>query len=183
MVRRVGVVGPCGAHTFELVGGDGGSRPGATDEDAALGPSIQNGPPQGGGEVGIVDRFDGIGAEVDNFVPGRTELFGDGLFQLVAGMVGRNGDLHGRESSGRSASLARAGEPTRRSDCAAEGSRPVPLHDAIERERLTVRVGLGVVHVDGQAGVLGKPELVEGVLHCRGFDSASFGGLEDVTDT
>ena len=62
LVSGVGVVGLSAADSVEFVGGDGGTCPGTEDNDAAVGLSVDHGPANRCGVVGVVDRLGRVGA-------------------------------------------------------------------------------------------------------------------------
>ena len=94
LVRRVGVVGQSAAHTFHLVGGDGGSGPRPADDDPAIGAAFHDGSPHGGSNVGVVDGFVGMGSEVGDGMTRSGDGGGKELLEFKAGVIGGDGNAH-----------------------------------------------------------------------------------------
>ena len=71
--RRVEVVAQRRPHAAHLVGGELLALPAAADDDAELGVAVAHRPPDGRAERRVVDRLGGVGAEVDDVVPGVAQ--------------------------------------------------------------------------------------------------------------
>ena len=85
-----------GADVGELVGGDGHAGAGGADEDAAVEGAVGDAAGDLGGEVGVVDGFGAVGAEVRDFdavTLGKPVL--DLPFQFKTAVVRGQSNLHG----------------------------------------------------------------------------------------
>src|SRR5512137_752139 len=81
-------------EALELVGHEGYADPGAADEDGPVAGPGDDGPRGQGPVVDIIDRLARPAAEIDEGDAGLAEGGGDVGLEGVAGVVGREGDLH-----------------------------------------------------------------------------------------
>src|SRR5262249_18611997 len=95
--RGIEVVAERGADAAHLVGGDLLALTAAAQHDAAFGAAVGDGAADGEADRRVIDRFLAVGAEILDVVsePGQRVL--QVLLQLKAGMVGADGDAHGRQ--------------------------------------------------------------------------------------
>jgi len=95
--RGVEIVAERRAHAAHLVGGNLLALPAAAEHDAAIDAAIDDGAADGEAERGIVDRLFAVGAEVVDAVPEPRQGVLQMFFQRKAGVVGADGDTHGRQ--------------------------------------------------------------------------------------
>ena len=85
----VGVMGNGGPDAMHLVRGDASTGARTADHDRSLRSAINHGLAGGDGDVGIVNRFGVVGAEVERRVPGVGDGFDDDSLQFETGVIGR----------------------------------------------------------------------------------------------
>ena len=92
--RGVGVVAHRGANAGELARRDRRAGAAAADHDAAVGLPVADGLGHGLGDVGVVHRRGGVGAQVGDLVPALGQVAGQVPFHLESGVIGPNRDAH-----------------------------------------------------------------------------------------
>ena len=81
---------------MDLVGRDLLALAGAAHDDAAVGVAVHDGASDVGADRRIVARLGGVGAEVEDLVTESLQVLDEVCLQVVAGVVGADGDTHGR---------------------------------------------------------------------------------------
>jgi hypothetical protein len=94
--RRVEIVAQRRAHTGDLVGGDLFALAAPADDDAAIGAAFGDRPPDGDADRRIVDGRLAVRAMIVDRVAEPLECPAEVLFQQEPGVVGADGDSHGR---------------------------------------------------------------------------------------
>ncbi len=87
------------ADAVDLVGDDRDPDAGAADDHRPIGRALADHPRRRGRRLRVVDRLLGVRSDVDELVPGGPQRRSQSLLQLVAGMVGSDGDAHQREAT------------------------------------------------------------------------------------
>src|SRR6266850_2057535 len=85
--RRSDVMDDGGAYPWVAVGGDRHADSGAADQDAAVGLARGDGVGYGVAEVGIIDRLDRVGAEIQHLVTRLLQVALENLLEVEAGML------------------------------------------------------------------------------------------------
>ena len=111
------------ADAFDFIGDDGFAVSRAAEDDAAVEFASGDGFGSGANENGIIHRRVAEGAEIADIVTHIVQEDFDFLFVVKAGMVGSDGDLHGRETISR-------------------GNEGVKLEQPVEGDHPGERVGL-----------------------------------------
>lgn len=94
LMSRIGVVAKSRPDAANLVGGDAGPHPAATDENATFAFICKNAAPDLLREIGIVHGRRGVRANIDDLMALLFQALDDRLFQIVPCMVTTNDDEH-----------------------------------------------------------------------------------------
>ena len=92
IVSRAVMEAQGGADFRVAVGGDGNADAAAADQNAALRLSLFHGAGEGVAEIGIINRFKAIGAEIQDRETAAHEVVLDLVFEIKTGMVAGDGD-------------------------------------------------------------------------------------------
>jgi VWFA-related protein len=154
----VTVVAHGGADTRKLAGGN--RHPGATSahNDAAIDLPVANGGRDGLGDIRIVDRRAGMGAQVEDFMALLGHDTGKVALHLESGVVGANGDSHASMLS-RLGGLCGFRRKTRDGGGAGKALPGPPSSYTVDMKYKGVRygLGLGIVLATGAALIAQGP--------------------------
>jgi hypothetical protein len=92
LMGGVGIMAEAGAHTRDLVGGNGCANAASADQNPALGAASHNRPADGSGDVWVVNRLLIVRADVIDFMAQSCDKLGERLFQLISGVIGSKND-------------------------------------------------------------------------------------------
>src|SRR5262249_14060289 len=93
-MRGVTVMAQAGADAGDLVGGHGSADAAAANQNAAFTLAAQQAERNRFSEVRVIDRLGAVGTGVVDLMPPEPQMIGQDLLQVVAGMIGTDGDAH-----------------------------------------------------------------------------------------
>src|SRR5208282_648659 len=94
LMRGISVMAHSRTNTRELVGGNAGTDAAAADEHTPFGFAVEDSAAHGFSEIGIVGGIFVESADVEHVVAHRAQHVAHGVFELKAGVVGTNHNLH-----------------------------------------------------------------------------------------